>query len=167
MYAGERIPTLQEVIDAVGDRLLLDIELKTKSIRNDRLAVAVVRAIERNHLSGRVLVSSFNPWVLRSVRRLNASIPLGILHPHRQPWLVRMGWLRFRLQVDALHLHHAAIDAGSARWVKAHGYRLHTWTVDEPSRMEELVELGVDLIITNRPDRLRTVLSTLYDSFQA
>ncbi len=160
VFAGEQIPTLQEVIDAVGDRLLLNIELKAKSSRVDRLAVAVVRAIERNHLSRRVIVSSFNPWALRWVDQLNSSIPLGLLYGPRQSWLVRLGWLRQRLRVDALHPHHSAIDARSVRWITSHGYRLHTWTVDEPGRMRQLIELGVDLIITNRPDRLRAVLST-------
>ena len=40
---------LQEVVDAVGDRLLLNIEIKTNSLRNSSLSAEVVRLIERNH----------------------------------------------------------------------------------------------------------------------
>ena len=155
LFAGERIPTLQEVVDAVGDRLLLNIELKSRSLLEERLAEAVVRTIERNHLFRRVVVSSFNPWALRCVARLNASIPRGLLYGPRQPWVLRLGWLRRRIAVQALHPHHSIIDSRYARWATAHGFRLHTWTVDEPARMQELIRLGVDLIITNRPDLSR------------
>ncbi len=160
VFAGVQIPTLQEVIDAVGDRLLLNLELKSKSLREERLAMALVRTIERNHLFQRVIVSSFNPWALRCVARLNASIPRGLLYGPGQPWVVRLGWLRRKLSVQALHPHHSIVNRRYARWSKAHGFRLHTWTVDEPARMQELKQLGVDLIITNRPDLLRTVLSS-------
>jgi len=43
-------------------------------------------------------------------------------------------------------------------WAKERGYRVNTWTVDEPAEMKRLVALGVDGIITNRPDVLREIL---------
>lgn len=158
VFSGERIPTLQQVIDAVADRLTLNIELKTRGTRDHRLAREVVRVIEKNHLSRRVIVSSFNPWALRSVAGLNASIPLGFLYGPGPTWLLRQGWLRTWLGVGAIHPHHSLIDRDYARWARAHGYRLHTWTVDAPARMQELVSLGVDVIITNRPDLLSRLL---------
>ena len=47
-FAGQRIPTLQEVIDAIGHHLLLNVELKTDNLRDDGLPAAVVQILEEN-----------------------------------------------------------------------------------------------------------------------
>src|SRR5512136_2536678 len=58
VYAGQRIPTLQEVIGAVGQRLLLNIELKAKGWGDKGLAAKVVQIVEQNDLVDRVVLSS-------------------------------------------------------------------------------------------------------------
>lgn len=158
-FAGQRIPTLQEVFDTVGGRLLLNIELKTPSWRGDRLAAAVVQAVEKNNLQERVLISSFNPLALRQVRKHNARIAIGLLYASDLPFRLRRPWLHGLIRPDALHPHRSLVDDSFMRWAKGQGYRVHTWTVDEPSEMRRLAQRKVDLIITNRPGRLRRVLS--------
>ncbi len=158
VFADQRIPTLQEVIEAVGRQLLLNIELKTKSKRDDALAQAIVRIVEEHHLLDRIVVSSFNPLALRQVRNLNPWIPLGLLYAPDQPLILRRPWSRHLVHPEALHPHHSTIDQQYVRWAKAQGYRVHTWTVDDPGRMWQLMRQGVDIIITNQPDQLRQVL---------
>jgi len=158
VFAGQRIPTLQEVIEAVGRHLLLNIELKIKSWRENALAQAVVHIVEEHHLLDRVIVSSFNPLALRQVRNLNPWIPLGLLYAPDLPMILRRPWSRHLVRPEALHPHHSTVDKQYVRWAKAQGYRIHTWTVDDPGRMWQLMRLGVDIIITNQPDQLRQVL---------
>jgi glycerophosphoryl diester phosphodiesterase len=158
IFAGERIPTLQEVIDTVGHRLLLNVELKSKSLRDDGLAATVVRTIEENHLLDRVVVSSFNPLVLRLVKQLNQWIPIGLLYAPDSALLLRRPWFRYLLSLDALHPHYSAVDAAYVHWAKKRGYRVNVWTVDGPGDMWQLMRRGVDAMITNRPDLLRQVL---------
>jgi glycerophosphoryl diester phosphodiesterase len=157
-FSGERIPTLGEVIDLVGQRLLLNIELKTQSLRGEGLAEAVVRIVEENHLLERVVISSFNPLSLWQVRRLNPSIPIGLLYAPDLPLFLRRPWFRYLLQPEALHPSYTMVDDDYMRWARRQGYRVHTWTVDEPGEMWQLVQRDVDLIITNRPDLLTEVL---------
>ena len=157
-YAGQEIPTLQEVIDAVGQRLLLNIELKTASWWDDGLAGAVVQAIEDNRLLDRTIVSSFNPLALRIVRKLNPSLPIGLLYAPDLPLLLRRPWMRHLLELDAIHPHHSLVDDGYVPWARERGYCVHTWTVDDPGRMRRMQRLGVDIVITNRPDLFRQVL---------
>jgi glycerophosphoryl diester phosphodiesterase len=158
IYAGQRIPTLQEVIDLVGHRLLLNIELKTAGVRDDGLAAAVVAIIDRNHLMERVIVSSFDPLALRRVKRLDSRVPVGLLYSPDQPYVLRKLWLRRFLTLDALHPDHTMVDTDFVCWAKPYGYRINTWTVDEAGDMWQLMRQGVDLIITNRPELLRKVL---------
>ena len=159
-YAGQRIPTLQEVVDAVGHRLLINIELKTKNLRDDGLVGETVRIVEDSNLSDRVVISSFNPIVLRRVRKANPTIPLGLLYAADQTLILRQAWLRHIVQPEALHPHYSLVDSKYVGWARARGYRLHVWTADDPDIMRELIQNGVDIIITNRPDRLGEVLRT-------
>jgi glycerophosphoryl diester phosphodiesterase len=50
------------------------------------------------------------------------------------------------------------VDEGMMAWARARGYHVNVWSVDEVDAMRELIELGADGIITNRPDRLAQVL---------
>jgi glycerophosphoryl diester phosphodiesterase len=159
-FAGQQIPTLQEVIDTIGHRLLLNIELKTAGWRDDGLAAGVVRAIEDNHLLDRTIVSSFNPLALRWVNRLNPWVPIGLLYCPDMPLPLRRPWARHLLQLDAVHPDQTMLDDKYMDWARRRGYRVNTWTVDDPGRMWQLMRLEVDTIITNRPDLLRQVLQT-------
>jgi glycerophosphoryl diester phosphodiesterase len=156
-FAGQRIPILQEVFDTVGHRLLLNLELKARGHRDDGLADAVVRAIERNNLFDRIVVSSFSRLALRRVRQINPRIEIGYLY-YLDPLLARRPWPHDLARPEALHPWYKMIDERYVRWAKGQGYRIHTWTVDEPAAMRRLADLGVEIIITNRPDTLRQVL---------
>jgi len=158
-FAGERIPTLQEVIEAVGDRLLLNIELKTPALGDDGLARRVVRLVEERGLAERVVLSSFNPLAIWRARRLNPAIATGLIYSARMRFLPLRPRLRHWRRPSALHPHHSLVDGGYMDWARAHGYRVNVWTVDEPAEMRRLIQLGVDVIITNEPDLLGQVLA--------
>ena len=156
-FAGERIPTLQEVIDTVGRHLLLNIELKVRGQKDDGLAAAVVRAVEANSLVDRVVLSSFSRLAIRRVRQLNARIPIGYLYSF-DPLLTHRPWPQSLVRPDAVHPWHKLIDERYVRWAREQGYRIHTWTVDSPGDMRRLIDMGVDIVITNYPDLLRAML---------
>ena len=90
-----------------------------------------------------------NPWILT-----------GLLYAPQMSVVDRRPWLRHLVQPDALHPHYSLVDEQHVHWANTRGYRVHTWTVDEPGDMWQLRKRGVDLIITNRPDILAQVLGT-------
>lgn len=157
-FAGQRIPTLEEVMIEVGRQLLLNIELKVRGFGNTGLVAEVVRLIEDHDLVHRVIVSSFNPLALRRVKKLNPHIPTGLIHCFDLPAHLLRTLLLVLANPDALHPAKDLVNANYMRWAKERGYRVNVWTVDEPAEMKRLIALGVDGIITNRPDVLREVL---------
>jgi glycerophosphoryl diester phosphodiesterase len=157
-FAGQCIPTLQEVIVEVSHQLLLNIELKVTGFGDEGLVVEVVRLIEDHNLVHRAIVSSFNPLALRQVKKLNHRIPTGLLYYFDLPaHLIRTLFLLLA-DPDALHPEKRLVSQEYMTWAKERGYRVNAWTVDEPAEMKRLITLGVDGIITNRPDVLRKVL---------
>src|SRR5207302_6160290 len=77
-FAGEPIPTLQDVLNELGASLLLNIELKT-STRGAELTEKVVSCLQSYNLAAHVIVSSFDWQLLEHVRALDPSLRVGVL----------------------------------------------------------------------------------------
>jgi glycerophosphoryl diester phosphodiesterase len=159
-FAGEHIPTLQEVLEAVGGQLLLNIELKTVSPRDHGLERAVIDQVKQHELSDRVLLSSFNPFSLRRAKGIAPHIPTGLLYAPGMPLPLRRAWMASLVPHEARHPEHTMVDGRYMAWARRHDYRVHTWTVDDPNEMRHLIALGVDAIITNVPDTLHDVIES-------
>lgn len=157
-FAGERIPTLEEVLEAVGHRILLNVELKSLSLRDDGLESAVIPLVHRHGLNERVLFSSFNPFSLRRAKKLAPDIAVGLLYSPNLPLPLRRAWLAPLFPHEARHPEHTMVDARYMAWAQRRGLRVNVWTVDDPDEMRRLIDLGVHGIITNVPDVCRAVL---------
>jgi glycerophosphoryl diester phosphodiesterase len=159
-FAGERIPTLQEVLNLVaGNRAFVNVEIKTDALRGDGLEKKLVALVRRYGLEERLLISSFNPFALWRMRRLAPDLPLALLYAEDQRVYLRHRWFAFLSRPDALNPSFLMTTQEHVRWAKSKEYRLYVWTVDEEPEMRRLIALGVDGIITNKPDLLRQVLA--------
>lgn len=157
-FAGQGIPTLDETIETLPARFFLNIEAKRTPYHNDGLEAAIALAVQRHNLYERCLVSSFNVAALWRLRRLNRRIPLGLLYaPDMLPGL-NWGWPRYFLKPIAVNPYYEQITPALVRKTHARGQQINTWTVNEAAEMRRLIGLGIDAIITDRPDVLHTVL---------
>lgn len=149
-FRGVQIPTLEEVFEAVGKKLFINVEIKVEAPDTDGLEQAVADKIARFGLQQHVIVSSFDLPVLGRFRPFMPDVPVGFLHSGvpKEMEKSKLHDLRF----EAAHPHHALIDNAYMDWAKGNGYRVNTWTVNDPARAFELRNLGVDGIISDNPD---------------
>lgn len=154
-FSGVHMPTPEEVVEAVGDRVLLNVELVNDSLRLDGVEVEATALFRRMNLFERAMVSSFNPRVLWALRRAEPRITLGALWGPSSPWYLRAGWWRRRAGVECLHPESSHVSAGFVAHAHAQGRRVHTWTVNDRAEAGRLRALGVDMIMGDFPDRLR------------
>lgn len=156
-FAGEPVPTLEEVLEAVGSRLLVNVEMGNYATPMDRLPEVVVEAVRRQGLQGRVLLSSFNPLALRRAARVAPDIPRALLLKPGGPSWLRLAFLLLS-RGDFVNLHESLVTAqGVARHVRS-GRRVIAWTVNDPARMEDVLRSGVHGLITDEPDVARGAL---------
>jgi glycerophosphoryl diester phosphodiesterase len=167
---GERVPTLEEVLEELGGDALVNVELKSAEARtarqhlrllhDDGLAQATVCVLRRSGRldeggAERTLLSSFDPLQLVRVRRhlarLGRQLPLGYLFHDKQAAPLRRAWPALLLGTEAVHPSANLIDAAAVRGWRRHGFLVHVWTVDDEREVRALCALGVDGIITNRP----------------
>jgi glycerophosphoryl diester phosphodiesterase len=132
------------------------VEVANYATPTDRLPETVVGLILRYEVSRRILISSFNPIALWKIRRLMPMLPLGLLMTPMQPaWQRRLfPWLAPH---GLWHPFETMITESMVRRTHRQGKWLMAWTVNDRRRMEELVDWGVDALITDMPDVAREV----------
>lgn len=151
-FAGEPIPTLEQVIRFARGRLKLNIEVKT-SREEPTLAAAVVEIIRLEECGGNCIVTSFDREIVEEVKRLAPEIRTGFIFGRDYPDDVFVGdW-------EILSCHHEVVDSTFVARAREADKSVHVWTVDERDLMLRLIALGVDGIISNRPALLREVIA--------
>lgn len=156
-FVGERVPTLQEVLDLVGWRTLVLIEAKTEEAAEK--AVTIIRSMRAQ---SRVVMQSFLGPAVRSINRLDRRIPTAFLMTGGEATLRRQtGVVKrvLKLGANALALKYTAATPDLVQTFLSRAMGFWVYTVDEPEMMQEMIEMGVGGIITNYPDRLNQVLA--------
>jgi glycerophosphoryl diester phosphodiesterase len=172
---GTAVPALDEVCSLVGmpgaRPVTLAVELKSHPSWPDadvrELTCSALDTLARHQLTGRARILGFDWRVLRAAADRAPGVPRVALVESRT-WVPGSAWLAGLDPDDTTCLATAARDAGAA-WLSppdqmtsaalvaaTHeaGLRIVVWTVNEPARMTELIEMGVDGIVTDRPDLL-------------
>ncbi|WP_283137060.1 glycerophosphodiester phosphodiesterase [Rhizohabitans arisaemae] len=156
-FTGEAVPTLKDALRAMNGRrpgLLLEIKAPELHPGIEGRVAGELRDHPAWLRPGRTVVQSFDWTSMRTFHRLLPHVPVGLLGT---PAVERLPELsRFARQINP---HHASVTADYLRRVHDLGMEVHTWTVDDPEVMRRMISLGVDGVITNRPDLLRDLLA--------
>ncbi|HTO52124.1 MAG TPA: glycerophosphodiester phosphodiesterase family protein [Myxococcota bacterium] len=152
-------PTLEETLDALGQKIAWNLELKApRSGPYPGLEAHALAQVKRRGILERTLFSSFSDAVLVKLRELEPKARLGTLvsasHPH--DILGRAA----RVRSEALHLELRLATEERVSEAHAAGYRVNVWTVDSAADQRRLIGYGVDGIFTNLPAKLGAILRT-------
>ena len=151
---GEPPPTLAEVLAITKGKVLLVCEIKQPGI--ERLLADTV--LESGAL-GDVMVWSFFPQALEAMRRADPRIPCALLvAPQSMPEWPAMRETAVRLGLQGVSVFFAGVNENLARECQRSGLALYTWTSDPTEAIQRLIELGVDGICSNFPDRVVAAL---------
>lgn len=156
-FAGEKIPTLAEVIAAFGGRLFLNIELKNSYLDMPDLEAKTIQLIRAANIQNRVLISSFHHGSMQRFHQMAPDIPTGLLY---DCCIVDVVAYAKRLGASAIHPYYSTVRAAEVEEAHRNGLAVNVWTVNEPQEMQKMITLPVDAIITNTPERLRQVLDS-------
>jgi glycerophosphoryl diester phosphodiesterase len=162
LTSGASIPTLEEAMEACGDELLVNVELKASGVSWSeirRLVDGVAAVVGSSGVRERVLVSSFHPCAVAAWQRRLPEVPAGLLFEAEAPLYLRRAWALPWLRPFSANPQDLLCDTEAVRRWHARGYRVNVWTVDAPDDLRRLAAAGVDAIITNDPARARLVLA--------
>jgi glycerophosphoryl diester phosphodiesterase len=151
-FRGERIPTLDDVFESAGSRILMNIELKPELLFYHQLPEKVAQVVKHHGMSGRVIFSSFDAWALVQMKKYLPHSPCGLLAlPGISGWAMR-AWGPKIFPCEALHPHFSSVTESLVHQYHRIGLRIHTYTVNEPDQMMRMFSAGVDGIFTDDPE---------------
>lgn len=153
-FAGTGVPTLDEVFDLVGDRCLVNVEIKSEEPEGGPAADALVTLLRRRNLRDQVIVSSFNPITLIKLRWLEPALALGLLFEEPLPPHLQTAWLSPILAPQALHPWSPLVTDRFMAWAQELGVAVNVWTVNDVAEARRVATLGVQMIMSDVPDRL-------------
>ncbi|MFF2806896.1 glycerophosphodiester phosphodiesterase [Streptomyces sp. NPDC058000] len=165
-FKGERVPTLEDYLDEVehnGQRLLMELKNPELYPGIERQALRELRHdgwLDSEHLKRRLIVQSFNADAIKKVHRLNPAVKTGFLG---NPPVADLP--KYAAYCDQINPPHTAVTQAYVNAVHAlrgpHHRRLelYTWTVDDAKAAVGSAGLGVDGVISNKPDVVRKALA--------
>jgi glycerophosphoryl diester phosphodiesterase len=155
-YAGEKIPTLSEALETVKDRILINVEIKSEAVEHGVVPKVAALIVEHGMLD-RVVVSSFSPEALRLMKITDPAVITATLfnkelHTDRDPLEIIM-----EVGSHGFNISGKRLTAEMVERCHKHGIPVAVYTVNEPSEMRRLMELGVDAVFTDHPDLMLEV----------
>jgi len=139
---GQRIPTLQEVIDFIDNKVTLAIELK----EGDTVE-SVFELIKRNNIEDSVYVISFWHRFVKTIKAMDSHIKTGVLFVGCPVNTC----IANQTSADALVMNYAFIDRKFVQTAHKEKLKVFVWNIDKRDLIKPYVDMGVDGIGTNDP----------------
>lgn len=145
---------VSQAVQLIPPPCLINLELKRTS-RQASMVQRLVRCLRWTRTTKRVLVSSLDPSLLARLKARQPWVASALLC-RRNPHQALRGAMV--LGCVALHPQHSLVSPSLIKKAHAAGLRVHVWTVNRADEARRCLQLGVDGIVTNAPDRLREIL---------
>ncbi len=157
-FAQERIPTLQEVLDLVAGRLVINIEVKNAPDAYPGIEDDLIELLDAYGHSDKIIVSSFDHAFLKRFTDMTSSYKTGLLV---NGLLLDLPAYAAQVGTTAWHPQFVNLRADQVKLAKQAGIEVNVWTLNEVSEWIAAVKMGVDGIVTDDPEGLRSFLKNL------
>jgi glycerophosphoryl diester phosphodiesterase len=150
-FRGEKIPTLDEVLDIISADRLVNIELKNYHSIHDRLIPKVVEIVNKRGKTNSVMYSSFSLRNILKIRKILPNSPAA---------LITLGGLAGKLELspffswispEYIHPDHQMVTAQLIQNEHGHHRKINVWTVDDEKDMRWFFNAKIDGLMTNDP----------------
>jgi glycerophosphoryl diester phosphodiesterase len=156
-YAGEQVPTLEEALDLVNGKILVNIEIKKEAVTDmveGGVANKVLDLVRRVDMLDRVILSSFEPKALKHARRLEPRVKTASLYDPD----VHRGMSPIQVMQDAdssgFNVSERRLSKKMIKECQRYGRPLSVYTANDEGTMRRLIAMGVHGLFTDHPDLL-------------
>lgn len=161
-YAGKfgkmKLPLLSEYFELVKDtKIISNIELKNSVYDYEDMEQKVYDLINKYNLKDRVIISSFNHESVMRMKKIDQSIKCGFL---ADCWLIEPGKYTRSYGIDCFHPAGYYLTKKKVEAIHADGIEINVWLGKEPMDYKELIDMGIDVLISNDPDVVKEIIET-------
>ncbi len=147
-YSGQSVPTLRSVLQVLSEMEIINLELKffSKNISdNNSWLRDLITLVSELGLMDRVLFSSYNHYCIKKIAELAPEARTGVIYRAAlfEPWKYAE-----KLGAEAIHPYYMSITSQLVNKAHEHALKVVTYGTDDIAEIENLLSLGVDMIIT-------------------
>ena len=153
LKGGLSIPTLNEVINIIPEKIFLNIELKGSNTAFETNKVIIEYLKEFNLPPSKFIISSFRWDELRKFRDLNKDIPIAILVDSLYK-IDNAIKLAKEINAIALNPNNKFITKKIVKKIQSNNIKVFPYTINSPKNIKRMKLMGVDAIITDYPERI-------------
>jgi glycerophosphoryl diester phosphodiesterase len=157
---GEKIPTLKELLEVTKGKINLHPEIKVAGLTQD-----LINILKINNLIESSIVSCFEIRELLKIKKLEPTLKLGYLIPKvlTDIRIVKRYIQRaIKNEFYAIHPNYRVVDRAFVDFAHENGLKVNVWTVNKKKKMQYLINLGVDGIMTDDIALLNQLLGRIY-----
>jgi len=147
-FKGEKVPTLQSVLDLVDGRLLVNVEIKNAPVRYLGIEEDVIHILDRYKFPDKIMISSFDHEVLRAIHDQTAKYKLALLTVGT-PYDLK-GYAK-AVGAKAWNPSFSELREDSVKSAERDELEVNVWTVNSQNDWRRAADMGVTSIITDDP----------------
>ncbi|MBP94031.1 MAG: glycerophosphodiester phosphodiesterase [Flavobacteriaceae bacterium] len=148
---GFQIPTLEEVLNLIDKKCLLNIELKGKNTAIKTCEIVSYYVQNRGWDDTDFIVSSFQHTELETMFQTNKNIPLAVLTKASVTEAIEFAKT---IQAKIIHPNFALLTKDNVKLAQSLGFEVNTWTVNNADTILRMKQYGVNGIISDVPDKI-------------
>ena len=162
-FAGEGVPTLEEALDAVHGKAMLNIEVKGADTDGARrhMAQQIASLVQRKNYEAHVQVMAFDSDFMKEMRQKAPQMSMALLVVSNP-----FGYKRrqaVNLQMDGLNMLHSTVSASEVDDLHKAGLKTHVYTVNRQNSMLKALRKGVDGLITDYPEVAAAAMNVYFN----
>jgi glycerophosphoryl diester phosphodiesterase len=155
-FGGERILTLDEFIELTREKVpSLNIEIKNGPIHYPDIEEKTISIVKKYDMVDRVIISSFDHFALRKIKEIEPKVLTAILY---HGGLIDEITPAINANADAIHPEYTLVTKETIKAAKDAGLFVNVWTVDDEADMKDMIDIGVNGIITNFPEKAARII---------
>lgn len=160
-------PSLEQVfniIESKNQKIKYNIEIKAQpdydgifTPKPAEFVRLVLEQINKNDVFERTNLQSFDLRILEEVKRQAPTMPVAVLVDGNEDIIKKSSVLSFTPEIISPYFQ--LLNQSLVRELQSEGFQVIPWTVNKVEDMQQMIDFGVDAIITDYPDKLLALLS--------
>ncbi len=167
---GEHIPTLEEALSVINNKININIEMKVSKLKQEILQ-ELITLLKKFNLTNTAMISSFCHPFLKELKKQVPTITTAALFIRKRDLPGYMKKYKFaqsvikkaqRINADAVNMKHNFITKKLVKLAHEVGIEINAWTVDNFTIAKKMFRLGIDGLITNKPKTFISFIKGAY-----
>jgi len=159
-FIGNKVPTVEELIYLTSDKnIIINFEIKSGVVIYQDIEQKLIDLIYKHKIAHKVILSSFNHYSIAKCNKIAKEINTGVLY---MAGIYKPYNYAKTVGANAIHPYFLAVNEGVIKEAKKHKIQVNVFTVDDEEHMKFFLDMKVDGIITNYPDKLNKLMNDNY-----